>query len=68
MKLKTHKTALKRFKITKGKRSLKFIKKTCGQDHFNARESSKVTRAKRRRVPISQCEVRGLKQMMPYNI
>jgi large subunit ribosomal protein L35 len=43
--MKTHKAVAKRFKITK---KGKVLKRTAGQDHFNARESGKVTRMKRR--------------------
>ncbi len=45
MKLKTHKATTKRFGLTK-KGKLK--KRTAGQDHFNSRESGKITRNKRR--------------------
>jgi len=50
MKLKTHKATVKRFKITKNG---KLIKRTAGQDHFNSRESGKVTRNKRRDTSIN---------------
>ena len=51
MKLKTHKSISKRFKITG---SGKILKRTCGQDHFNTRESGNITRAKRRDREISK--------------
>ncbi len=41
---KTRKSVAKRFAIT---RNGKVSHRTSGQDHFNARERSKVTRAKR---------------------
>lgn len=44
MKIKTRKAIAKRFKITKKK---KIMARTAGQDHFNARESGNITRAKR---------------------
>jgi len=44
-KMKTHKATNKRFKATK---TGKIIKRTDGQDHFNARESGKTKRNKRR--------------------
>ena len=44
MKLKTHKSTSKRFKVTKNG---KVIKRTAGQDHFNGKESGKITRNKR---------------------
>jgi large subunit ribosomal protein L35 len=43
-KLKTHKATAKRFKRTK---SGKIVKRTSGQNHFNARESGKVGRNKK---------------------
>ncbi len=45
MKAKTHKGANKRFWKTG---SGKIRHRTSGQDHFNSRESGKVTRAKRK--------------------
>jgi len=45
MKRKTHKGASKRFWIT-GRGKLRH--RSSGQDHFNARESGKTTRSKRR--------------------
>ncbi len=50
MKLKTDKTIAKRFKKTK---TGKITKRTAGQDHFNSRESGKVTRNKRRDKVLS---------------
>ncbi len=44
-KAKTVKAFAKRFKVTKAK---KVIKRYCGQDHFNARNTGKITRKKRR--------------------
>lgn len=44
-KLKTIKAIAKRFKVTKNG---KVIKRVAGQGHFNARESGKETRNKRR--------------------
>ncbi len=43
-KLKTRKSVLKRFILTKKK---KVFKRTAGQNHFNAREDSNQKRAKR---------------------
>ncbi|MFH1175519.1 MAG: 50S ribosomal protein L35 [bacterium] len=43
-KQKTNKSLAKRLRITKNK---KVIARTCGQDHFNAKESGNVKRAKR---------------------
>jgi ribosomal protein L35 len=49
--MKTKQLIAKRIKITKKK---KILHRTCGQDHFNARESSKITRNKRRDRQISK--------------
>ena len=43
-KIKTKKSIAKRFIITKNK---KVMKRTGGQDHFNARESGNTKRSKR---------------------
>ena len=62
MKLKTHKTISKRILITK---TGKLLKRKGGQDHFNSRESGKVTRNKRRDISVAKQYVRSLKQLMP---
>jgi len=64
MKLKTHKAIAKRFKVTK---SGKVLIRKGGQDHFNARESGKVTRMKRRDIALSDSHACNVKQLMPYN-
>jgi len=63
-KLKTNKSILKRFKITKRG---KFLKRRLGQDHFNAKESGKKTRKKHRMGTISKIEVKQLKKYIPYH-
>ncbi len=64
MKQKTSKTIAKRVKMTK---TGKLLKRKGGQDHFNARESGKVTRNKRRDLEVSASYVRNFKQFMPHN-
>lgn len=59
--MKTHKAMAKRFKITK---TGKVIKRTAGQDHFNSRESGKVTRNKRRDKKMSASFTKTIKQMI----
>lgn len=49
-KLKTRKSIVKRFKVTKNK---KVLKRKAGQGHFNARESGNITRMKRRDVELT---------------
>jgi ribosomal protein L35 len=46
-KVKTHKATAKRFRIKKSKKGTTILKRTDGQDHFNARESGKTKRNKR---------------------
>lgn len=61
MKQKTHKATAKRFKRTK---SGKIIKRTSGQNHFNARETGKVGRNKKSDVVMSQT----LRRIMQINL
>lgn len=60
MQRKTYKAAAKRLRITKKK---KIVHKAAGQDHFNSRESGKVTRNKRRNRTLSQSYMRSVKTM-----
>ncbi len=62
-KLKTHKATAKRIKKTK---SGKLIKRTAGQDHFNARETGKKMRKKRRDTSVSPAKRRVIEKSMPY--
>ncbi len=63
-KIKTRQAVAKRFKITKKK---KIMKRMAGQDHFNARESGKTKRHKRRDVQIAKSDRKNIRKMMPYN-
>jgi len=62
-KLKTIKAVAKRFRITKNG---KVLKKKCGQDHYNSRESGKVTRNKRRSTQLSDAFSRNVKSFLPH--
>ena len=62
-KRKTHKSAAKRVKITKNGKA---IKRTAGQDHFNARESGKVRMNKRKDISLSTSAARTVKRLLPY--
>ena len=70
MKLKTHKTTAKKIKLSKPKkrfgRNPKLQTKTSGQDHFNARESGKVGRNKRRGKAVADADERNIKRLLPY--
>ncbi len=62
MKLKTHKALASRVKVTgSGKKT----KRTAGQDHFNSRESGKVTRNKRKDKSFSKTYRKAMENLMP---
>jgi len=63
-KIKTKKAVSKRFKITKNK---KVMKRTCGQDHFNARESGNVGRNKKKDGQIAKSDQKNIRSFIPYN-
>ncbi len=63
-KIKTHKASVKRFKRTK---KGKFLQTKGGQDHFNARESSKKTMNKRKKESVSKNNIKALKKLIPYH-
>ncbi|RMD58896.1 50S ribosomal protein L35 [Candidatus Parcubacteria bacterium] len=63
-KIKTHKATVKRFKITP---SRKIKQRKAGQDHFNARESGKIKRNKRRDIDTSKTLNKTIKALLPYN-
>ncbi|MDD5341635.1 MAG: 50S ribosomal protein L35 [Patescibacteria group bacterium] len=58
---KTHKSIVKRFRIT---RTGKIMKKKAGQGHFNARESGNITRLKRRSTTMAKPFVRSIKVLI----
>lgn len=61
-KFKTRTSLAKRIRITK---TGKIIKRKAGQDHFNIKESGKITRNKRRDV-LAPKGVRGnIRSLMP---
>lgn len=63
-KIKTHKATSKRFCITKTK---KIKQRKAGQDHFNARESGKTGRNKKRDIDTHKSLEKTIKTLMPYN-
>ncbi|CAN5460428.1 hypothetical protein BH10PAT3_BH10PAT3_8910 [soil metagenome] len=63
-KIKTHKSTVKRFTVTKTK---KLRRRKAGQDHFNARESGKTTRNKRRDIFAHSTDEKNVRSFMPYN-
>ncbi len=60
--MKTHKALSKRLRITK---TGKVIKRHGGQDHFNSRDSGKITRKKRRDQTFSKAHARAVQVLMP---
>jgi large subunit ribosomal protein L35 len=61
-KVKTHKGTAKRIKKT---RTGKLMSRAVGQDHFNSRESGKVTKNKRRDIVLHKTNNK-LKSLIPY--
>jgi len=64
MKMKTHKATAKRMRLTAGK---KIKIRAGGQDHFNSRESGKVTKNKRRDITLSKANTRNVRTLLPYS-
>jgi len=62
-KLKTRKAITKRFKITKRG---KFLHRQIGQSHFNAKQSGKKRRGKRRLKELSKVDVKQIKKMLKF--
>ncbi|MCX6795934.1 MAG: 50S ribosomal protein L35 [Candidatus Falkowbacteria bacterium] len=63
-KIKTHKATSKRFIITRTK---KVKQRRAGQDHFNARESGKVGRNKKRDINTDKSLQKTIRVLTPYN-
>jgi large subunit ribosomal protein L35 len=59
--MKTKKSILKRFKITK---TGKILRRVCGQDHYRAKKSGKKIREKKRWVPLSKSEAKIIKKFL----
>lgn len=60
-KLKTHKSIRKRFRITGRKR---LMRRSAGQDHFNAREPGKVSMRKRRDRELDKTNRPAVRKML----
>jgi len=59
--MKTRKSLAKRFKITK---TGKILRSVSGQDHFRAKKSGKIKRAKRKWVLVAKSERKKIKKMI----
>jgi large subunit ribosomal protein L35 len=62
-KIKSHRATAKRFKKTAND---KLVQRKAGQDHFNARESGKTTRIKRRDISTTKTLEKTIKLLTPY--
>ena len=60
-KFKTKKAIMKRFKMTA---TGKIMRRQSNQNHFNAKESGKKTRLKRKLVQVSKPEAKFLRRLM----
>jgi len=63
-KVKSRQSMSKRFKITKKK---KVIKRSTGQNHFNARETGRQKQSKRSDRSIVGKDAKNIKHLLPYN-
>lgn len=59
--MKTRKSILKRFKITK---SGKVLRRPTGQDHYLAKKSGKKIRKLRKLVEVSKWEAKKIKKLL----
>jgi len=59
--VKTRKSILKRFKITK---KGKILRRAIGQDHYRAKKAAKKKRLKRKWVRVSKPEAKKLKKLL----
>jgi len=60
-KNKTIKAIAKRFKTTK---TGKVVKRKCGQNHLNAKESGKTTRQKRNDLNLANASAKNIKKFL----
>jgi large subunit ribosomal protein L35 len=59
--MKTHKSIAKRFRKTK---SGKILHRKCGRDHFNTKESGKITRNKRRDKRVAKADMKIISSLI----
>lgn len=60
-KIKSHKGATKRFKITKGK---KILERRTPRDHFKARRTSKIKRGLKNPKRLSKSNTKHIKRLI----
>ncbi len=61
--MKTRKSIIKRFKITK---TGKILRRPTGQDHYRAKKSGKKIRQTRKWIPLSKAEAKLIKRYLYY--
>lgn len=59
--MKTRKSIIKRFKITK---TGKILRRVTGQNHYRAKKSGKKIRKLRKWIPVSKWEVKKIKKLL----
>jgi len=59
--MKSRKSILKRFKITK---SGKILRRATGLDHYRAKKSGKKIRKSRKWLPLSKSEAKKIKKLL----
>jgi len=59
--MKTRKSILKRFKITK---TGKILRRAIGLDHYRAKKSGKKIRKSRKWIPLSKEETKKIKKLL----
>ena len=62
-KLKTHKSLVKRVKVTKNK---KVTRRKTGQNHYNSKETGAEGRAKKGDVRLFKADEQNILKAMPY--
>lgn len=63
-KLKTKKSVVKKFQITKNK---KVLRRQTGQNHFNSKETGAEGRRKKRDVRLFKADEQNVLKALPYN-
>ena len=63
LKLKTSKSASKRFKISSGG---KWQRRHARMNHFNARQDGSTRRSKRNEQPLAKQNEKDIRNLMPY--
>ena len=62
-KLKTHKGAKSRFKVTG---SGKIMRTKCGKSHFRRRKAPRTKRLYDEMLPVSPADQKRIKRLLPY--